>query len=49
MNKTSGEFEYKPGSSSRLMASLENTGRSAAGNSKKSDKEWFFVKSTDVI
>ena len=39
MNKTSGDFEYKPGSSSRLMPSLENTGNVASGNAKKSDKE----------
>ena len=49
MNKTSGDFEYKPGSSSRLMPSLENSGRMATGNVKKSDKEWFLVKSKDVI
>ena len=49
MNKTSGDFEYKPGSSSRLMPSLENTGRMATGNVKKSDKERFLSRSTDVI
>ena len=49
MNKTSGDFEYKPGSSSRLMPSLENAGRMATGNVKKSDKERFLFRSTDVI
>ena len=39
MNNSSGNYEYKPGSQSKLMPQLGNTGRMSTGNGKKCDKE----------
>ena len=40
MNNLSENYEYKPGSQSKLMPQLENTGRTSTGNGKNGDKEW---------
>ena len=50
MNKPSEDFEYKPGSQSKLMGPSENTGRIATRNDKNCDKEWIlFPKRVQMI